>query len=234
MSGANPPCYHKAMAYPAYRIPTAWLSYVLPLLILACGDEEPKEEQSDWEPGAGSGAAMVTGGSGPATGGTDNGGGTGGGGGDGTGSVACIPACAGVECGGDDGCAGACQDGCAALTECGPGDCNFDPVSFSTDVYPLFATCGSMACHGGPRKASGLDLASAAGAHAGLVGVNSIAAGCTQRVLVVAGNPSSSYLINKLLGVDICGGRMPKLGSTFTEPQLDTVRAWVANGALND
>lgn len=203
--------------------------------MLACDDEQPKEEESEWEPGAGSGAAMATGGDASATGGTNNGGGTGGAGADGTGGApACVPVCTGVECGGDDGCAGACQGGCATLTECGPGDCNFDPVSFGTDVYPLFTTCGSVACHGGPRAASELNLASAAGARAGLVGVNSIAAGCNERELVVAGDPSSSYLVNKLLGVDICGGRMPKVGNPFTESQLDIVRAWIANGALDN
>jgi hypothetical protein len=52
------------------------------------------------------------------------------------------------------------------------------------------------------------------------------------RVLVKPGAPSSSYLVNKLSGVDMCSGtRMPKGGSSWTATQMDTLRAWIGSGA---
>jgi hypothetical protein len=53
------------------------------------------------------------------------------------------------------------------------------------------------------------------------------------RLLVAAGAPQSSYLLDKLLGVNLCSGqRMPLRGSPLSQSQLDIVQTWIATGAL--
>jgi hypothetical protein len=54
-------------------------------------------------------------------------------------------------------------------------------------------------------------------------------------VLVVPGDPQSSYLIRKLEGRDINGVRMPFNGPPYlTDGQILVIRRWIENGALND
>jgi hypothetical protein len=48
---------------------------------------------------------------------------------------------------------------------------------------------------------------------------------------VLPGNSNSSYLINKLTGLNMCfGSKMPKFGS-LSPTEIDTVRAWIDSGA---
>lgn len=102
-------------------------------------------------------------------------------------------------------------------------------VSFSADVQPIFdASCGDNACHGGVAPAEGLDL-SPGTAYAALVGI--AASQCANRLRVAAGDPDSSYLIDKLRGVDLCSGtRMPK-GAPLPGAQIQLIVDWVAQGA---
>jgi hypothetical protein len=55
-------------------------------------------------------------------------------------------------------------------------------------------------------------------------------------VLVVPGNPESSYLIHKVEGrSDITGERMPRTGGPFlTDGQIRIIRRWIELGAQND
>jgi hypothetical protein len=101
--------------------------------------------------------------------------------------------------------------------------------SFASDVYPLFQSARCTSCHGSPGSAS-LNLTEAV-AYANLV--NRTASECTPlRLLVAASAPQSSYLLDKLLGTNLCSGvRMPRGGTPFTQAQLDTVRSWIAAGA---
>jgi mono/diheme cytochrome c family protein len=96
---------------------------------------------------------------------------------------------------------------------------------------PIFlSSCSS--CHGGRNPSDGVDLSSAAAAWADLVNVVS---GCRGLALVVPGNPDASYLLAKLTGGNICGGRMPSGSfSPLTGAQIDTIRGWIAAGARND
>lgn len=101
-------------------------------------------------------------------------------------------------------------------------------LNFATDVYPIFAAagCGNSNCHGGGAPSQGLNLSSATVAQSMLVGV--AASQCGERTRVVPGAPNSSYLINKLTGVDMCGGqRMPRGGTPLSNTQMDTIRAWI-------
>ena len=89
-------------------------------------------------------------------------------------------------------------------------------------------------CHEGGAAKLGLDLSSPTRAYAGLVGVD--AEQCnTAKSRVAAGNAAGSYLINKLTGVGMCSGSiMPKADGALSQAQLDTIRAWIATGALDD
>ncbi len=49
------------------------------------------------------------------------------------------------------------------------------------------------------------------------------------------GHPESSYLVNKLTGVDICAGtQMPARGTSLSSAQLDLIRGWICQGAANN
>jgi hypothetical protein len=108
------------------------------------------------------------------------------------------------------------------------------PLSFSDDVLPIFEShCAQNGCHGGMSPKEQLSLTTTSAAHAALVGVS--AEQCADgRKRVAPGDAASSYLVDKLLGVDLCSGtRMPK-GGGLTAAEIDTVAAWICNGALAD
>ncbi len=107
-----------------------------------------------------------------------------------------------------------------------------DATSFSGRIEPLLdATCGSFQCHGGPMPAQDLDLR-AGNAYGALVGVESTQ--CAGRLRVSPGQPEASYLINKLTGVDMCfGTKMPKVGS-LSQPDLQSIIDWIAEGAADN
>ena len=49
------------------------------------------------------------------------------------------------------------------------------------------------------------------------------------------GDPDNSYLVHKIEGVaSISGQRMPLGGPFLTQSDIDLVRAWIAQGALNN
>jgi hypothetical protein len=51
---------------------------------------------------------------------------------------------------------------------------------------------------------------------------------------VLPGQPSQSYLVDKLMGVDLCSGTaMPKTGS-IPNGQVQTISNWVCEGAPNN
>jgi hypothetical protein len=78
-----------------------------------------------------------------------------------------------------------------------------------------------------------LDLR-AAQAYAHLVG--SMAKECSpQRSLVAAGNPSSSYLLDKLSGRNLCHGDPMPLGGPMLSPSaLEAITQWISEGAPNN
>jgi hypothetical protein len=130
---------------------------------------------------------------------------------------------------------GSCGRVCAPGAACVGGQCtcNAAAVSFSADVQPIFAaSCASSGCHKGTTGISNLDL-SAGNAYDALVGAP--AGQCDDgRHLVLPGKPSDSYLVDKLLGTDLCSGtQMPKSGGLSTA-ELATIVAWVCGGAAND
>jgi hypothetical protein len=107
-------------------------------------------------------------------------------------------------------------------------------VSFKNDIAPLLETaCSAAGCHSGAKPKEGLAL-QASVAYSELVGVAASQCGGTRK-LVAPGDPSASYLMQKLLGVDICTGtQMPKAGQTLPKAQLDSIGAWICAGAQNN
>ena len=142
----------------------------------------------------------------------------------------CEADCSAKQCG-DDGCGGSCGT-CASGQLCAENLCEYPEKTFGGDVFPLFSGCNGSNCHDSSQPAGSLDLSNQQSAYSALVGQNSSSALCQIEVRVVPGEPSNSYLINKLTGAGtICGSRMPKVGSAFTTEQIDIIRAWIGNGA---
>ena len=130
---------------------------------------------------------------------------------------------------------GGCSSPCAAAEVCEGGQCGCDapPTSYADDIEPfIVATCATNGCHRpmGPNPGSeGLSLTSGVGYDA-LVGVP--AAQCGGRLLVDPGAPGSSYLYDKVRGVNLCQGtQMPKMGPGLSAAQLQLISDWICTGA---
>jgi hypothetical protein len=137
-----------------------------------------------------------------------------------------VPDCAGKDCG-DNGCGGTCGS-CASGQSCNVDQCVTVNVTFDT-VYAIFTQsgCGTAACHGGAMPKEGLDLSTKAKALAQLVDVPS--SQCGGELRVTSGDPSNSYLINKLTGVGMCmGSQMPKADAALSAADIDTIRTWIS------
>jgi hypothetical protein len=81
------------------------------------------------------------------------------------------------------------------------------------------------------RPAAELNLSSAAVAFDAMVAVASTQ--CGARRLVEKGEPDASYLVHKIMGIQLCSGsRMPKTGDGLSAVDIDLVRAWIGGGAL--
>lgn len=100
---------------------------------------------------------------------------------------------------------------------------------------------GQPACHA-TAAGGGLNLSSKEIAYTSLVNVAAMgvgpagAAACTDSGLlrVVAGDPESSLLIQKLEHTQTCGGPMPSADQMLPPTQLQQLRSWIAQGALNN
>ncbi len=132
-----------------------------------------------------------------------------------------------------------------------------EPVSFRTDVLPIFEqSCSlSASCHGNPTSPetadgyqpylgevdpevtpSDIDLIFAT-----IVGQDSHDA--TMRIVAI-GDPERSFLMHKMDGdlecPDLqctdgdCGDSMPQGSSTLPRATRDIVRTWIAQGAMNN
>ncbi|UCD37111.1 MAG: T9SS type A sorting domain-containing protein [Fidelibacterota bacterium] len=106
-------------------------------------------------------------------------------------------------------------------------------VDFATQVYPIFNDAGCMGCHG---SNGGFTIGStAAVAYDNLV--NSSSLGTCQKTYVVPGNPSGSFLYEKISGAPSCGDRMPRNNQNYFDShqdQLETIRVWIEEGALSE
>jgi hypothetical protein len=102
-------------------------------------------------------------------------------------------------------------------------------IQFSRDVEPiLMSGCSGEFCHG-------MHMTSAARAYSFLVGQSSFE--CDDaRPLVSPGDPEKSYLMDKVLGRNLCAGHaMPRGFENRLSPQeVRTLNDWICEGAPND
>jgi hypothetical protein len=70
--------------------------------------------------------------------------------------------------------------------------------------------------------------------YAALVNVN--AGECTNNTKYVApGQPSASYIIDKLMGTNLCFGvQMPKGAAPLSSLDIQTISDWICQGALDN
>lgn len=131
---------------------------------------------------------------------------------------------------------GACGNVCGAGTTCTASKCACagGNVSFQSQVLPLFGSCASPTCHGNIAPKEGLSL-TAANAYGNLVNVTASQCNGTKK-RVLPGDPSQSYLINKLTGIGTCfGTKMPKPpAAALSQAQIDTISQWICSGAPNN
>jgi hypothetical protein len=122
-------------------------------------------------------------------------------------------------------------DGIRSLPPVGePTESFGEPNPNSGDAENILAeTCGTTGCHDDSSQAqAGLDLVSP-GVTQRVVGTSSIAIGCTDQTLVVAGDPENSYLFDKILNeVTICGLQMPIVGA-LNQEEVDVIRDWIVD-----
>ena len=93
-------------------------------------------------------------------------------------------------------------------------------VRFQDDVLPLLDQHCVM-CHSGPNAPHGLRLSSA----------SALLHGGSSGAAVVPGHPESSLLIAKVSGEKPA---MPPIGEHLTADQIDLIRRWIAEGAVDD
>jgi hypothetical protein len=91
---------------------------------------------------------------------------------------------------------------------------------FTTDIEPLFASCSGEVCH----DFSPPGLRATFGATSNEC--------CTKTPLIAPGDPSGSYLLDKLRGEPLCSGdRMPLDKAPFSDAQIQAMSDWICEGA---
>jgi len=124
---------------------------------------------------------------------------------------------------------------CASSTSPNAPSSQTNTVTFSTQIQQQILNPACVACHTdeGRTPSSGLNLKTGVSI-ANLVNIASV--GKAGAVRVIPGNPSGSYLIQKLEGApDIVGLRMPRNGPPYlTTEQVALIRQWIQNGAPNN
>ncbi len=111
----------------------------------------------------------------------------------------------------------------------GGGSRDLPAPDFDAEILPLLQqNCATGGCHAGPRAWLGLDLTAGA-AYAHLVGQPSKEVPSLLRVQPF--KPDSSYLVQKLLGTQARGGRMPLKGEPLRDDQIALIIRWIEAGA---
>lgn len=96
------------------------------------------------------------------------------------------------------------------------------------DAESIFVDNCTVGCHNDTQMQADLDLLSP-GVAERVVDKDVTGIGCTDRKVVVAGDPDSSYLVNKVENVPgICGGQMPVVGSLHAD-EIDVIRQWIVD-----
>ena len=106
-------------------------------------------------------------------------------------------------------------------------------ISYSANIQPIYDTsCALAGCHLGAAPAFGLNL-SAGESYDATVNVKSIQR--PKLFLVEPGNPDDSYLVRKIEGgPDIAGAQMPANKPPLPLDEMDAIRQWITECALNN
>jgi hypothetical protein len=108
-----------------------------------------------------------------------------------------------------------------------------EPTLASIQTQIFNRSCTASSCHDANLPAAELNLSSAIDSGMNLVGVNAFQAPTELRV--AAGDSDASYVMNKILGVDMAIGtaRMPLNDADIVlcGPQVDAIRQWIDDGA---
>ena len=121
-----------------------------------------------------------------------------------------------------------------------------EPTLSSIQVNIFTPKC--LICHtpGGEgyvqTEPSPLDLSTKEASFSGLVGVESVQERCGTSadqpcgLRVLAGDPDSSYLIDKLNGggLSFATAQLPRKAEALTEEEIDAIRQWIQDGALDN
>ncbi|RMF84185.1 MAG: hypothetical protein D6744_03545 [Planctomycetota bacterium] len=103
-------------------------------------------------------------------------------------------------------------------------------VSFAAQVQPIL-TASCAGCHqpGGFADLAGSDLDLRTG-----VAYDELLSGDAEHTLVMPGDPSASFLFEKISSDNPSeGSRMPLNGS-LSDTDIETIRAWIAEGASDN
>jgi hypothetical protein len=144
---------------------------------------------------------------------------------------------AGVSAAGSGGMAPiAGKAGAAAGTAAPGGAAAFSAVlAIFADPKNNCALCHAMATIGGGLIFNPTDRQATFQALVGVTSKGASGSQCGGKTYVVAGQPDASLLYNKLASATPpCGARMPASGTVLSATEIETVRAWIAAGALNN
>jgi hypothetical protein len=128
------------------------------------------------------------------------------------------------------GCGSGCPDG---QVEC-DGVCidEIEPTLASIQAEVFSISCTASTCHDANLPEEMLDLSSLSASEESLINVASRQA--PTKLRVAPSDSSASYLMNKLLGVDILLGttQMPQLDPDgLCDPKIDAIEQWIDDGA---
>lgn len=125
-----------------------------------------------------------------------------------------------VDTGVDRAHCGECDIACGEAEHCRVGECTEGGVSFEIDLRPIFGVYGCDYCHSFMRPDR-------------LVNVPMNDRACEGALRVAPGDPEASALLTTLTGAS-CVNQMPPSGEPMSAPQVDLVRRWIAEGALDN
>lgn len=134
-----------------------------------------------------------------------------------------------VGCG-DSGTSSGCADGQVSCDGACVNEILPTLTSIQAEVFDV--SCAASACHDAELPAEMLDLSTVTQSNLNLVDVNAVQV--PSSLLVASGESGESYLMNKLLGVDMALGttRMPQLDPDgLCTPKVEAIRQWIDDGA---
>jgi len=108
------------------------------------------------------------------------------------------------------------------------------PSATWTDVLAVIAAhgCASAGCHGSAGISANLsNLDDYDLGYDELVGASVDCSSSTFGVRVLPGDPSSSFIVAKLEGIQDCGSQMPLGGPYLSNEEIQTIVSWIASGA---